>query len=427
MSRVFIPLQLASLYIMGVLVVSCGGRPTPPPSGSGVLSEVSVEEQVHNLIGPSVVNVFVENSGSMDGYVKGVTEFEQAVYSYISDIKINESVCSAMKLYYINSKKLQQPDNVRDFIEKLEPSSFKLKGGDRKTTDLSNVIGDVITDQLDDEINILVSDCVFSPGRGKNAHEYLINQQIGIKGHFANKLKENPNFAAIIYQLKSDFDGRYFNCFDAPTIIKDKRPFYILIFGERSRLQALVNKVPISKIKGSGVLNSYCIANSNIQPNYGIMVMPKIGSFQPDPLNPRASIKKAKVDKRNPSMPFSLSIGVDFSSLLLEDAYICEAKNYAINNKAYNVSVIGNNTANASYTHIIKLNLNNPIISKGKIVISLKKNKSTWAEQMTDEVGEDIFADGAMEKTFGLKYLVDGIFDAYSDKPTYATLSINIQ
>ena len=427
MSKVLIPIQLAALFMIGALVVSCGGRPTPPPVGPGITSGVSAEEQVQNLIGPSIVNVFVENSGSMDGYVKGVTEFEQAVYSYISDIKINESVCSAMKLYYINSKKLQQPDNVRDFIEKLEPATFKLKGGDRKTTDLSNVIGDVIKDQSEDEINILVSDCVFSPGRGKNAHEYLVNQQIGIKGHVANKLKENPEFAAIVYQLESDFDGRYFNCFDAPTVIKAKRPFYILIFGERSRVQALVNKVPISKIKGSGVLNSYCIANTNIQPDYGIMVMPKIGSFQPDPLNPRTSIKKAKVDKRNPSMPFCLSIGVDFSSLLLEDAYICDANNYTVNNKAYNVSVTGNNTANTSYTHIIKLSLNNPIISKGNIVISLGKNKSTWAEQMTDELGEDIFADGAMEKTFGLKYLVDGIFDAYSDKLTYATLSINIQ
>ena len=427
MSKILIPIRILTLCFIGGLIVSCGGRPKSPSVNPGISPGVLTEDEVQNNVGPSVVNVFVENSGSMDGYVKGITEFEQAVYSYISDIKNNESVCCAMKLFYINSVKIQQPDDVRDFIEKLEPSSFKLKGGNRKSTDLSNVIGDVIKDQTKDEINILVSDCVFSPGRGKNAHEYLVNQQIGIKGHFANKLKENPEFAVVIFQLDSYFDGRYFNCYDSPVAITAKRPFYILIFGDRCRVQALLKNVPISKIKGSGVLNSYSIANTNIQPDYSIMVMPKIGSFQPDPSNPRTSIKKAKVDKRNPSMPFCVSIGIDYSSLLLDDSYLCDANNYVINNKSYNISVTNNDISNNSYTHIIKLCLNNPIISRGDIVISLGKNKSVWAEKMTDEEGVDIFADGAMEKTFGLKYLIDGIFDAYSDKLTYSSISINIQ
>ena len=47
------------------------------------------------------INVFIENSGSMDGYVKGVTEFEQAVYGYLSDISIS-NITDTLNLYYIN-------------------------------------------------------------------------------------------------------------------------------------------------------------------------------------------------------------------------------------------------------------------------------------------------------------------------------------
>ena len=46
---------------------------------------------------------------------------------------------------------------------------------------------------------------------------------------------------------------------------------------------------------------------------------------------------------------------------------------------------------------------------------------------MTDEDGKDIMAPGAMGKTFGLKYLIDGIYDAYSNDKQYANLGIIIQ
>ena len=50
---------------------------TPPP----------IKPVGKKVIKPQAVNVYIENSGSMDGYVKGVTEFEQAVYNYLTDIK----------------------------------------------------------------------------------------------------------------------------------------------------------------------------------------------------------------------------------------------------------------------------------------------------------------------------------------------------
>lgn len=420
--------KLAAIVLTGLFLASCRQRPSVPPiPAQNAQLTTSAEGVTKTQPNPSVVNVFVENSGSMDGYVQGVTEFEQAVYSYISDIKNNSVVCSQMNLYYINSNKIQQPDDVADFINKLEPAEFRRRGGNRQTTDLSNIIRDVIQDQQENEINLLISDCVFSPGRGRAAQAYLVNQQIGIKGHISNKLKQSPNFAVVIYQLQSMFEGRYYNCYDSPTTIKDQRPFYILIFGDRNRLSALIKNVPSNKIKGSGVLHSYYISNMTEHPEYSVLVTPKIGSFKPDPKDAKHSILNAKIDKRNPINPFTISIGVDFSDFLLDDDYIRDISNFTCNNKSYNLEISKNTGSQSIYSHIVKLALNSNIISRGRIDISLNKYRCSWADDMTDEDGENINAGDAMQKTFGLKYMIDGIYEAYSDNNYYATFSINIK
>src|SRR6218665_3110035 len=41
------------------------------------------------------INVFLENSASMDDYVKGVTDFETAIYSLLGDFKIS-GLCDSL-------------------------------------------------------------------------------------------------------------------------------------------------------------------------------------------------------------------------------------------------------------------------------------------------------------------------------------------
>ena len=48
-----------------------------------------------------IINVYIENSGSMDGYVKVQNEFEQIVYNYLVDLK-KIRIAKELNLYYIN-------------------------------------------------------------------------------------------------------------------------------------------------------------------------------------------------------------------------------------------------------------------------------------------------------------------------------------
>lgn len=131
-----------------LILASCGGPSAPSSSTSG---KVANSEKSSELPAPTI-KVYMENSGSMYGYVKGATDFENAVYSYLSDLQHanlgikSDSISSRniLELNYINSKIIKQPSDVQAFIKALEPTSFKLKGGNMGLSDMSDIIAMIL-------------------------------------------------------------------------------------------------------------------------------------------------------------------------------------------------------------------------------------------------------------------------------------------
>lgn len=421
-----------------IIFVGCGGPPSTVPNHN--LSTSSNEEIKAEMPAPTI-KVYVENSGSMYGYVRGTTDFENAVYSYLSDIQLADlgkkidstSFKNVMELNYINSKVLKQEPDVREFIQNLEPSSFQIQGGNMGTSDMSDILNIVLDYTEMDNVAIFISDCIFSPGQQymqrDNADEYLVAQRIGIKSHFVEQLSKHPDFSVAVLQLTSQFRGNYYNRFDERRSIDDIRPYYIWLMGDREQLKKIMEKVNVAQIKGSGVKNIFMASKPIKSIPYGILPPPQsIGKFKPDRSNPKTSIVKAKVDRRGGTSRFQISIGVDFSKMLIPEEYLTDAANYEVSNAAYNLEIVNDNNPNSSYTHIIKLNLIEPVISMGTVKITLKSYMPTWIEEYTDNEGLDIYANGAMEKTYGLKYLLGGVYDAYSSEEdnNYGTITINI-
>ena len=120
-----------------------------------------------------------------------------------------------------------KPD-IREFIEALEPADFKMKGGKRGTSDMSNILNTIISQTDDDEVLYFCLRLHFL-AREKykakdNADEYIVAQQIGIKNHIVEKLAKNPNFSIVVMRLTSQFNGIYYNKFDDRQPINNDRP-----------------------------------------------------------------------------------------------------------------------------------------------------------------------------------------------------------
>jgi len=395
-----------------------------------------------------IVDVYVENSASMDGYVEGVTEFEQTIYSYLSDIKISD-YSDSLNLFYINSQMIRHKSDIADFIEKLEPTTFRKRGGNRSATDISNIFRAVLAKIRKNDVAILVTDGIFSSGKGKNAQEYLVNQQIGIKNTMAECLKKNPNTALVLYQLSSKFNGKFYNREDKPTVIKDKqRPYYIWIIGDVDNIARLKMNIPETNFKGNGIQHSFTILPSiEKEVNYMILSNPKTGSFdrqtpsgfgcskKKDYVNPKTSIyniKKANKGIHKGTFMFATGMDLSLFSVLLGDEYLMNAENYIllINkqvNNDYSIEIEYNTNPYTNYTHNMKLTTDK--ISVGELEINLRSRLPDWISEINDNEGLDIYKNDAINKTFGIKYLVEGIYEAYQMRGNtiYTTMKFNLK
>ena len=387
---------------------------------SEIISNNAVVQFVAPQIGKPVVNVYVENSGSMDGYVNGVTEFEQSVYNYLSDIKISR-IADSLNLFYINSRIIKYGSDIEDFILRLEPSSFKAKGGDLGTSDISNVIKSVLQETNNNVISMLVTDGIFSPGKGKDANQYLVNQQIGIKGNVAEYINNNPNASIIIYQLSSQFNGRYYNYIDSPIQINTQRPFYIWVIGDTEQLSILRSKVPESKFQGSGVQNMFSITTGNKSIDYAVKL--GSGNFSLDKQNPKTAITDWKRDSKGLSANIAkFSVNADLSGFLLDDSYLMNEENYELSDKDFSLSISKAAGNQFGYTHT--LNLSSEMVKKGIFSIKLKSKVPQWIYDVNDDEGTT----AVLGKTYGIKYQIQGVYDAFTfDNDCFTEIKVFIK
>jgi hypothetical protein len=388
-----------------------GGGEKPTPGGTTTVGGTVT-------IKPTV-NVYIENSGSMDGYVKGVTEFEQTVYNYLNDIKISE-ITDTLNLYYINSQVIPQGSDIADFIEKLEPSNFKAKGGNRGASDIANVLETVLKETNAGKVAILVTDGIFSPGKGKDAKQYLVNQQIGIKRIFADYLKTNKTTAVMVYQLQSKFSGIYYNNVDAKISLNENRPFYIWVIGDVKWLCNLREKIADDKLKERSAAQSFNVFTAmNGSQTVKYAINPSIGKFKKSKMDNK-TIEKLEKDSHTGKVKFA--VNVDFSHLLLDESYLLDVNNYA-NSSKYDLEIKKASTKGGGYTHVLYFTSDDRVYA-GVVTVKLKADMPAWVETVNDDNGTT----AVINKTYGIKYQLGGVYDAFTFFNKYYTeIKINIK
>lgn len=387
----------------------------PDRNGSSVQTEAESDEtkDVATVVSKPIANVYIENSASMDGYVKGVTEFETIIYNYLTNIKIS-NVAKSLNLNYINSQVIKQKPDVEDFIQKLEPTTFKLKGGNRGTTDISDLIKTVLKETTGDNLSIVVSDFIFSPGRNRNADDYLTNQKIGIKSNIAEYLKEHSDAAVCIYQFSSKFDGTYYNRVDSPTHISSNRPFYVWVIGKKSHIKSLREKVDVKF--SSELKNSYILEVFNTDIKYNVVASKYCKKIKYD-------LHACEVEKdRNDQISFS--VDMDLSNSIMDENYLCNPSNYVLSDS--DMSIVGiKGSSSQAYTHTITFASNR--VKPQTLSVSLKSCMPQWVDDSTDSIGLDIRQGNAMSQTYGLKHLITGVYEAFTfNGDTCFRMNINI-
>ena len=344
------------------------------------------------------LNVYVENSGSMNGYMCNGSNLKDAVYDYISDLKKNTTKCN---LFYINSQIIPRNTSVDNYIKNLDPSSFAKAGGNLKNTDLRSIFNLIMNNHKENTVSIFVSDCILDIP--ESATDFFGNCQVSIKNTFNEAITKYPDLGVEILKLQSKFDGYWFCGKNKQKLDGVKRPYYIWVIGYKSILAMLNEKVPVTKIIGG--IDDYC-AYSTTQPIL----------FDID--KKRYSV--------NHSNKINIEILADLRPSLQEESLLENIYQYSPENPVQTkvISVRPISKPGSEYSHVITLELSSPRTLK-EVNISLNyPEMAQWVKLANDSTG---IYENSVDKTTGIQYLIQGVADAYKDHVNFGTIKFNLK
>ncbi len=352
------------------------------------------------------LNVYIENSGSMDGYMCNGSELKDAVYSYLSDL---DAHTENTHLFYINSKIIPYKNNLSSYVKDLNPMSFKNAGGNRANTNIANMLDSIVSNMSDTIVSIYVSDCILDLPDG-NAQDFFNRQQIAIKDIINRGRKRMPDLSVEVFKMSSKFEGMYYypkQGVKHQKLEEVKRPYYIWVFGNKDVIADINKKVSILDLKKYGFENIISFTN-NSAVSYlfsangnGSVVLPN-------------------------NRKYNFKVLADFSNTLLSDETLSNAGNYSFSNQNISISQIGKIQAHDSkYSHYILFSVpEDASIIGGEIYLNSPLIPS-WVEDSNDDTGINI--DDNMNKTTGIKYLINGVAEAYKKETILTSMKFNIK
>ena len=403
--------QCLLLIITITVLLSCKNKSNHVKNEkSQPLNSYAVSEPKHLL---PHFKIYVENSGSMDGYISQPSEFKHVLKDFASDIGpyFNDSMPD---LYFVNSNgtskfPLKAPKEFTRFISELNPKNSKEYWAPGRNSTIDDII-DYCTKNMNNNVSILFTDCILSyEGTKKDG---VVSAQDHIKMFMSKKIKDE-HLSATIIKFNSKFKGAYYNESNGGTRIdlskQIYRPYYALIFGNIANLRDLFSRIDFSKYEGYE--SSYTLLTKDIVDTIEseITYKNKIGSFEY--IKPSSELKIVKAETKNETDEFQFSMNVNLKKLPLTNDFITDINNYSVNEN-FKLKSVEKNTDNNEYSHTMTF-FTNDLKQISNLRVGLKYSIPQWVKITGSEI-DDKPTDSAQQKqTFGFKYLMTGVSQAY--------------
>ncbi|WP_379977799.1 hypothetical protein [Dokdonia ponticola] len=373
------------------------------------------------------INFYLETSVSMKGYVNsnvsGNYTLKNIVPFLITDLERNYGIETTLHTISDVSRKYRQSKTV--FFDQLRNGSL-LNG---KSSKLQRVFGDVISSTKETDISILVSDCIVDLGKTDTMAEGSL-----VTNEIYQQLVYKENLGVAVFKYISDFNGGYY--YDRENTggnviskrpyqgeILKNRPFYIWVFGDKSRVSDLVSK---GIIKGYTEAHTYNLTPENI--DFTLLEHPKTGKIAINSEKGTLIIKE--IDQKRPAQ-FTIGLHLNkkenplnkiittSTNYLVTPSYIQNTIDIQIKDAA---TLLSENIPNKSqidqegYTHFIQPTLSDFDPDTNEIKMSIHNTIPIWIEETNLDDDLDISTTMLEHKTFAFKFILDAFAKAYDEK-----------
>ena len=429
-----------------LLFLSCDARTRRKGTSVGNEEFIQHTDTVRVLSVKPMVNIYIENSGSMDGFVKGISEFKDAVGKMLAKLKYYYDEDN-VQIYFIrndrNTEKLNVVKaceaNISNFADAIDVKWKEDKLHRGNNTNLNNIFKEILNRTDEKTISILFSDCIYSIGRG-GVEDLLNHEQWTTYDAFLthskhSKQENNGGLATTIIKMKSGFDGWYYPYTgdNKKFVYRGELPYYICILADQDILAGFNQRIKLGKGEIKGYDNKYVLAHSESANLYYsvLMATDNKGRFkqnrQYSSSNYVHGIKDIdlKPIKRSGDL-FTFAVALDMKNVDVEEDYLVDTTNYTLtedNFRVLRVEKVDKAVINASDwqrikdgqpTHIVVVEAKDMRWANVELGIALKKQVPGWIEECSilDDTQRSKLEGG---KSFGLKYWIHGISEAYEE------------
>ena len=393
---------------------------------------------------PIKINFFLERSGSMIAYdsPQGDGSFKAAIVQMLNNLPGNNS---QHKIYVVNSSINPYPQGIQQFVNDNDIFATTKGIGDPSYTDFGAIFNQRLNKTKDDEISILMTDMIYSTKNmvGVNPQKVFAEAQSMTNTVFKDEVKKK---SMLIVKMMGSYDGLYYpyNSPSKGTAYHGKRPYYIVIVGNNENIARLTTDpdygsfAKLSELKG--YQNMYLFESDDVyEPYYSLLLShPKIrGRFQPE-RGQGTQIKDIEgVKQDRNSGDVRLVLAVDLSKMLIDEDYLTDIRNYKIESddkitieEIRPITKADITPAEKKYigsaTHLFILSFEK-LSNNQDVDIKLMNHLPAWVAASSSD--DDTTVDS--KTTFGLKYLLQGIYNSYQKKsdgePYYFELELEFK
>ncbi len=376
------------------------------------------------------VHLYLERSGSMTPYDsrEGDGLFKSAIVQLLNSLPGDNS---DNRIYIVNSTINTYPEGFDKFLADTNIFESTKGIGDASYTDFSSIFSELLNKTGDNDLSILVTDMIYSTKNMNGVSpQKIFNEAEGMTNAVFKNIGTKKSM--LVVKLHSGYHGPYYS-YDAPSTGKNyhgQRPYYIIIVTSNANMARLTTDnhyqafVKLTQIKGYE--DEYLFsATPPYHPYYSLLLSHRDihGRFKPERGSGTqiTAIKDVETDPETKTL--RLVLAVDLGHMFIADTYLTAPKNYEITSgngmKIISVHPIRNGDLTetekryaGTATHLFTLSAEKTL-PKDNIHIRLKNVLPAWVADTSTDDDRDIHAANFSKTTFGLKYLLGGIYQSY--------------
>jgi hypothetical protein len=381
------------------------------------------------------VNLYLENSGSMFGYVAGDTAYKDALTELLVQLggvygKKN------IRLFFINTKTypISFAGDAAQYPGTLAPAAMKAVGNVTHS-EINDIFRQVIAATPDHTVSILVSDCIYSVSGADTANKLEIQKSL------TKDVFQGSGMSLLLVKLNSAFNGTYYSKNNVKTRLSGQsRPFYFSAIGKAGTLDHFYRSIRFPDFKNYEHHTLLSASGNARTPYHTLVQTPSSTGFHPmHDYSDRGAIRGMEdiaSDDRN-GKPFTFSIAADLSGIPVEKTILTDPRSYRILKggyvltgiEPYNPTLLKPTSLNRiaksgrKPTHLFHFKAVSPAYTD--LAFGLKDEVPGWVYASSTNDDTDVKRLGA--KTFGFRYLVEGIREAQHQNAPAFYFRINIK